>query len=1138
MSSGILDPYPEKRVELEDLLAFYPDTNDKDIQKKITRKKEFAELASTPLERLEGRYFKHQLLVQRYLLAYNDLFLFHDTGTGKSRILDLIGEYFRMNSKRNLNCSSEKIQKVLVLVKNDILKSEIEKQIVSGCTDGTYDVDEFFPSTRKRAVRKKIESWYEIVGYQKFARDLEKKDDATIRDLYSNTLIFFDEVHNIRVDNIDKTKRKRKKSISEEIRKKKIVYDQLYRVFHIPNNIKRVIATATPMINDVREIGPLMNLILPKNIQFPPDFPYETATLDDYEPYFRGRISYVRSLDTGIKISKVGIPVNKIPEYEYEGDFDPQIKVFPNYMSEFQNAAYINAANPVGSERKKKKTFYHAERQAANFVYPDGSWGSKGFRKYTEKIGNNYYPNDDFKEALSTIDGIRKMSIKTANMIEIAERVDKGNVYIYDNFVEASGAITIALCFQAMGYELFNESRSVFRVKDPFGKNNLEDKDGQKEIRPDFKKKKRVGLFTGMTSESTFSAMIELMNSYENRHGEYLKVFIASPTGSEGISLNNVVSIHIGSGDWKYATPHQAKSRAIRSTSHQDLLNEKQIAYAEAGLDPKTARVDVEVYYHVAISRGKPAKSIDAYLYTLAESKDRAIKRVQRIMKRVAIDSLIHYERNVRATDKPGTIESDYVSLPIYKLDKSISSKVDYSTYDVHYINEPISIIINILRHHFLSKFSINIEEVVELLKKQSMIPPIKKYIYFAVNEIISKKIPFRDRYSYICYLEKDGNTLFLVREYEIGKEKRYASRFYTENIIAIHHIPLQNIKSTIQIEKQSEEIKSLKTVFRDPDELQKRLTNNISIETCAKLLENAISQEIVAANENDKEFNQALLKHFGLYNVKNNRKPSIYYCLREPVTEIRKLKEELIKKEQGRGRKPKHGIRKVKFKHYNPEEYYQWDEDTDLVYVHTLYTLQRTKTRYADKTRYFKVNGRLRILKVRYSFNEIISTTGSSNCWRDATPEEAVIYSIWIQRELYHFKQQFEEQSLVYGYYLGDQNLIIRNKIDEDPDAHEDKRKLKSGRVCRNITPPVLVKILEYLNVKPPKTVDKEIKPKDLLRHIVKTKGFHELEGEIHQYDLERLRYFASWILVSKLIMCKTIEDTLYQRDLLFRAL
>ena len=250
-------------------------------------------------------------------------------------------------------------------------------------------------------------------------------------------------------------------------------------------------------------------------------------------------------------------------------------------------------------------------------------------------------------------------------------------------------------------------------------------------------------------------------------------------------------------------------------------------------------------------------------------------------------------------------------------------------------------------------------------------------------------------------------------------------------------------------------------------------------------------------------------------------------------------MKEELIKKEQGRGRKPKHGIRKVKSKHYKAESEYEWDQDTDLVFVHTLYTLQRTKTRYADKTRYFKANGRLRILKLNTS-SITPSTLHATHSvrWRDATPEESVIYSLWIQSQLYHFKQQFEERSLVYGYYLGGNNLTIRNKIDEDPDAIEDKRKLKTGRVCSNITPPVLVKILEYLKVQPPKNIDENMCVQELLHYIVKTKGFQELEGEIKDYTCERLRYFASWILVSKSVMCKCIEDKLYEHDLLFRTL
>nr|QBK92251.1 MAG: DEAD/SNF2-like helicase [Pithovirus LCPAC304] len=1130
---------PEKRLELEDLLAFYPTVDDKNIQTKITIKKEFNELASEPSEKLQGKYFKHQLLVQRLLQAYDDLFLFHDTGTGKSRILDLIGEHFRKNWKTN-----KKIQKVLVLVRSDILKSQIERQIVEACTDGTYDVGGDYPSSRKTAVRKKIKEWYRIVGYQKLARELERMDDTRIVDTFSGHLLFFDEVHNIRIDSVD----------SSGKGDKKMVYEQIYRLFHLPNNIKRVLATATPMINIVKEIGPLMNLILPKEKQFPIDFPYETANYEDYEPYFRGRVSYVRSLDTGINIRKIGIPVNEIPEYEYEGTFaNPQIRVFPNYMSEFQNEAYLRASDSASAELKKKKTFYHSERQAANFVYPNGVWGSKGFRKYTQKLGNVYYPTPDFKKAISTIEGIRKLSVKVANMIEIVGKVKKGGVYIYDNFVEASGAITIALCFQAMGYEIFNESSSVFRRISA----SKSKRDGvKKEIRPQFKPKMRIGLFTGMTSTSTFESMIELMNSPENKHGDYLKVFITSPTGSEGISLNNVISIHISSGDWKYATPHQAKSRAIRATSHELLLEEKQKEFLAAGLDPALARVDVDVYFHGAISRGKPAQSIDAYLYTLAETKDRAIRRVQRFMKRVAVDSQIHYDRNVRADDQPGTIENDYLSGKPYEKHAHLSEETDYSTYDVHYIHEPVSKIITFLTTYFQSHFSITIEEMLCKIASETDIPPRLKYLHFALKQMIVERMPLTDRYGYSSYLEKDGDVLFITREFVQMDYPTSFMSYYTQNIIASCTNPLRKIKSNVALELQTQRLQEFKEkCMRTTGTLS---FDDVTVDICAKLLEEELSNihqnpkfkddrpgfkdDRPGFKDDRPRFKETKIStHFSLRNMPQNRKPSNFYVLHEPITELRKLKAELIKKEQGRGRKPKFGIRKVKFKHYDPTHPYEWDEDTDKVCVHTLYTLQRTKTRYADKTRYFKVNGRIRILKTEetrgYPHSDPYSDPHSVR-WRDATPEEAVVYSLWIQKELHWFKRFFEERSLVYGYYLGDHTLTIRNKIDEDPLAKEDKRKLKTGRVCNNITPPVLVKILEYLDVDPPKKISEDIVSEELLKTIVKTKGFHELEIEITEFDIHRLRYFASWILVSKSTMCKTIENTLKERDLLFRTL
>jgi len=1120
-------------VELEDLLAFYPNVEDENIQELVTQKKEFADLASIPTEKLQGKYYSHQLLVQRFLESYDELFLFHDTGTGKSRILDLIGEHFRRNREKN-----SQIRKAIVLVRSDILKSEIEKQIVESCDDDTYEVDETCPKARKRALRRKIGEWYMIVSYQKLAKKLLKMSDEDIIREFSGYLIFFDEVHNIRFENDrnrPKSKTKSKPKLEEKIRKekycKKNTYEQIYRLFHLPLNTKRVIATATPIVNDVREIGPVMNLLLPEDKNFPPDFPYETASYQDYEPYFRGRISYVRSLDTGIRIRYIGIPVNEIKGYEYKGVFsNPQIKVFPNYMSEFQNEAYLRASNQ--SQNRNKTTFYHAERQSSNFVYPDGSWGTKGFKKYTNKVGNIYYPNAEFRATLEDIDKIRECSVKVANVIEITEQVTEGCVYVYDNFVEASGAITIAMCFQCQGYELFSETSSVF----------VQGIDSRERyLKPGFEPKKRIALLTGSTSETSFNAIIELMNSPENRHGDYIKAFIASPTGNEGINLNNIVSIHIVSGDWKYSTPHQAQSRAIRSKSHDLLIEER-----------GGGCVDVDIYYHVAISRGNPAKSIDAYLYTLAESKDRVNRRVQRFMKRVAIDSFIHRSRNVRESDKPGTMANDYFQdshhalkhKPVVERERRVEcEKLDCETYDVYYLQEAVSIILEIVLEYFKNHFSIKISQILDLIVKRNnsilleggdmgpkvKVSPKKVYVYHALDQFLETNQFIRDRFGKKCYIRKDGDVVFLVPAEDIDPlYQSYKSSYsqYSGHIIAHKLLSLKQLPSTSDTNVTDDEMDGLLEEIKGGFPF---LGATPKIRVCAKLFEREVRRNPGIIKDNTHH----LTKHFGPNVDPQNRKPANYYIFSEPTTEINKLKKKLLQRARGRGRKPKCGRRSAKFAHFDFDAAYDWDCDTDKVIIHNLYTLQKSNTRYADKTRYFKAKGRIRIFK--------LSTTGEVGCWRDITEVEAVVYSLLIQKEIQTFRRFFERRSLVYGYYLNDKTLIIRNKINEDPLAAEDKRRMKAGRVCSNIPPFSLIEILEYFGIEPPSAplaLCEDWDKAELLQYISRSKSLRDYDERLATYDKEALCYFARWSHSSKAVMCRTLEGILWERDLLFKTI
>lgn len=73
-------------VSLEQLIPEYPPTDDKRFQEKIAKKKEFAELRLEPKEKLEGKFYKHQKILSRFVspnTVYDEILVYHGLGTGK-----------------------------------------------------------------------------------------------------------------------------------------------------------------------------------------------------------------------------------------------------------------------------------------------------------------------------------------------------------------------------------------------------------------------------------------------------------------------------------------------------------------------------------------------------------------------------------------------------------------------------------------------------------------------------------------------------------------------------------------------------------------------------------------------------------------------------------------------------------------------------------------------------------------------------------------------------------------------------------------------------------------------------------------------------------------------------------------------
>jgi hypothetical protein len=687
-------------VQLVDMLESYPHVMTPKLQELISAKEEFSQLSSKVGERLKekrGAFFLHQKFTHRYLRTYDDLLVISETGTGKS--CEIIGfsewAYEEMIKSRdglsqNVDEKLAHFKRCYILARGPTQKNEIRNQLACRCSrPGKYDTKAVNEAnqerTQKTNLTNELKKFYTVTTYKTFAKKIfrefpKEEDNEKLADAYSDCIFWVDEAHNLLIDPAVKT----------TVKEKDQIYRTMHRLFHLSRRCKRIISTATPMINGEEEIGSLMNLILPldgiipqgfdyinmsdndlrvffpdipfdprsgvnpktnaiitkEDIaqyfrgQFPPQpyYNFQNAELEDLEPYFRGRITYVRASNPKVDVKYQGSQLDN--EIIIENITYQSLSVlYPTEMSLHQNSGYMRAI------QSGKTDIYAEERQASNFVFPDGYWGqgiseeekqilrerkrikrlakeangeitvqrarrkrpeqtsisniplsigqteARAFRKYVVVDKDDYYATEELQEWLNNLKSIAELSCKYAEIVRLV--IEKpGNAFVYGEYVTGSGTIVLALCFEGMGYTRYNESSSMFmgvgagKIK-PYCAGSDPDIITRK-IRPEIKSyqedangriivPRRYALLTKETAkaENKFHSMMEAMNSYENRHGDYIKVLISSRVGRDGINVNNVRQIHLIGSEWNQSGMYQALSRGIRATSHEDLLSEE-----------------------------------------------------------------------------------------------------------------------------------------------------------------------------------------------------------------------------------------------------------------------------------------------------------------------------------------------------------------------------------------------------------------------------------------------------------------------------------------------------------------------------------------------------------------------------------
>jgi superfamily II DNA or RNA helicase len=338
INGKLLQNENENRIDLsehpDDNLFLYPTLNDPNFNRKIAEKKEFSDTKydgtiynvkeyADILSNAEFELLPQQAFVRNFMsfqTPYNSLLLFHGLGSGKTcsaiGVCEEMRDYLKQMgiNKQIIIVASPNVQDNFKLQLFDERKLKEVDGIwtIKGCL-GNKLLKEINPTGMKGLKKDKIiqqaksliNSSYQFVGYLQFSNEIVRNADLdnpevsqetkirNLQNIYNNSLIVIDEVHNIR--------------ISDDNENKNVAKNLTYLV-NVVDNLRLLLLSATPMFNSYKEIIWLINLmnmndrrgivgvadIFDKNGEFKKDKDGNETGKDMLIRKVTGYVSYVR----------------------------------------------------------------------------------------------------------------------------------------------------------------------------------------------------------------------------------------------------------------------------------------------------------------------------------------------------------------------------------------------------------------------------------------------------------------------------------------------------------------------------------------------------------------------------------------------------------------------------------------------------------------------------------------------------------------------------------------------------------------------------------------------------------------------------------------------------------------------------
>ena len=897
------------------------------------------------------------------------------------------------------------------------------------------------------------------------------------------------------------------------------------------------------------------------------------------EPYFRARILYIRAPDTGAIPTDIG---TQIPEsFMFNGtDYPYQTKVYPAQMSEFQKEAYLEASSEAGTGG-----FGRDLEQVSNFVFPDQRWGKgtsaaetqrirqarttarqtkrgllpspspsrtyassevSAYSEYVETRGDDFSATPEFASYLRDPENIMKSSAKYYNIVSLIQQA-KGNCFVFETLIVGSGVNVLALCLEYMGgFTRFRENKSIFSgLKDkvkPYCAGSSETVK-TRSVRNDFQPRLRYALLTGSTPNTQRDTILETMNSYENRHGDYIKVLLVSGVGREGINVNNVVQIHLVSSAWHESGNYQAISRGIRATSHEDLITEKKemitaenirikqeirqleetgevssileqvTALKNSLVDPDSVKIEVDIYKHASIFDEYSDLGFDIKKYEAAERKDHEIRRILRMMKQCAVGCQVHYRRNVHEDDVDYSPRCDY-DICKYKCVDPAPIRTDYTTYSILYAEEMIQDLIQKLKIIFNQNSSLNFLQIKNFINN---IPGL--YILIALERMVSQKIQVINSFGYKTYVRTRGDIFYLDSSYPIGTDADTTISYYSENLIAVKLNTLTNIINNAEASALNPTLDFLRSMDYESSDFETEL-NSLTNKAAADVLESVLLDYYQTGQATP--FYRAIRRHF------ENK----IYEIRVPEAEIMELYRLDIKTiRPGRPR--------TSGKPWIPKDFAtrEFGGEVSTSIVHTIFVIDESTQKYNVSSKLMNANGLLRVLHL----NDLESG------WLNFQPgdKEFPIYQKYVKLEFEERKKQFVQQ-IEYDYYAFETEgrfLLVNLKVNRLNEAagKTGKHVTSRGFNCASKNKPDIMEIMWSLRIPLPEgaTIYGDNQRAVMISGLDSSGKMGNLyvprDADLNTWSTERLNFYYFWSSqkLRKEDLCDVIKDFMYEKGL-----